>query len=809
MDTSPFESLLFNNYKHFVNNFLDITNWNKVRPENAKKFVENKIKVIQEQILLNEKTKYWRYEQSLCILLRLSTYLNPFEEFRASISSQWNSILDELNNTWVLKRKGIRTKMDKFEGTEIFDTEIGNLHPDLLFNITIGGSNFSLSEAILFSKPNTGQVNSKFCFPCGRFIPPEYLVPGTPGFMPSGQAEFNLNVKYWKEVFNIFYGRIPSIFRIVYILPEYAESLLNSYKVIMEDQRYGVLPLYYRHFIGILCSSLYDNDYMIKLEMQMFVFNNGPIEWLEKPSECLPSKFFTLFEFLNCITFEPANISNELMNRLIGMVSGTQVWTVTELCHILCIATTIQSISQLSCSFGLTCMDHWELGPDPLEGTNCDGNTCFNPSNFERCNFINEKQVFSGENGENSILNTPYYDEILSEYFYVDEEDDSTISTTGNNSIPGKRSNVSISSLELMNIPTFGINKFSNLRIFSRIPISTIRSFLDNSRNRLFCYFEKTNKTMNIRGDNHKEKDKILSKTRIYSDNPSKQKFEETVERSDIEDKKWSSRYKCERDISTLNRMIDMLNYFPPQGDIFGISKDEVSLFRSNSVKHRADRVLLSSVMNSKPKLLFDSISSKFKLSSVDGKNEDNSIINSSTNIDHISVEKKLLVNGNAHLMNMLNGFSIQMLEYEFYSESAWSILSIYSGECSKCIKEELDILLFNCNKKITTVCDIYKVPTTNPIRSSIWSYVFKLCGIVKFEMTELVHNSFLPLELKVLLKKTIRFPQRILRSDFERCRNVFSYRELIYYLIVVCKAKQAVTILCSIQTLSNILRCI
>lgn len=76
--------------------------------------------------------------------------------------------------------------------------------------------------------------------------------------------------------------------------------------------------------------------------------------------------------------------------------------------------------------------------------------------------------------------------------------------------------------------------------------------------------------------------------------------------------------------------------------------------------------------------------------------------------------------------MSMLNSFSIQMLEYEFYSEIAWSILSIYLGECSRSIKDELDILLFSCNKSITTLCDIYKVPTTNPIRSSIWSYVFK-----------------------------------------------------------------------------------
>lgn len=64
-------------------------------------------------------------------------------------------------------------------------------------------------------------------------------------------------------------------------------------------------------------------------------------------------------------------------------------------------------------------------------------------------------------------------------------------------------------------------------------------------------------------------------------------------------------------DVSTLNRIKDLLNNFPPQGDIFGISK-EISLFRSNSDKHRADRVL-SSVMNFKPKLQSNSLSEKNK----------------------------------------------------------------------------------------------------------------------------------------------------------------------------------------------------
>ncbi|PPS95114.1 Uncharacterized protein GY17_00002176 [Cryptosporidium hominis] len=824
-------SLLLVNYKEFVSIFLDIPNWERLKSNSIGRYIENRVNIIQKQILLNGETSYWKFEQSLCILLRLSTCLNPYSDIRESISNSWQSIINSLNETWSIgsRRDEDPKKLLTEYNSTLFYTKIKDIHPDLLFSITLGGSCISIREAIkIFTSENS--ENNQHCLPCGRFISPEYLVPGTPGFFPNNKFYLDENETFWKDVFNTFHGRIPSVFRIVYILPEYAKALLKSYKINMEDQNFGALPLHYRHFIGILCSSLYDNDYMIKLEMQMYVFNNGPIEWLENPSDSLPVKFFALFEFLKCITFEPAYISNELMNHLIGEVSDTQVWTITELCHILCIVTTIQSISQLSCSFGITSMDHWELGPDPLEGPNCDGNTCYkpNPATMKDC-FEYRKVISSNffhENSNPDSLTTSYYKEILSEYIDVEKEEKNyTHRIKNNHSTSNTNKNMSMPKLSFLKLPIFSLNKIYNLRLFSQI-----NSFID-----LKWILDSTISAKLKRKQINEGKDYFnLDRTSLFSDSQirSNEYLREytqinTKNFNDNEknlESEYHSKQKYEGEISTLIRIKDLLNHFPPQGDILGISKDEIPLFRSNSDKHKADRVLLSSVMNSKPKLQFNSLSGRFKhISNFIGAESPNLVLNKLESNKKFSFKdnektfefrknKKELKNGcltnkNAHFMSMLNSFSIQMLEYEFYSETAWSVLSIYSGECSKCIKDELDILLYNCNKNITTICDIYKVPTTNPIRSSIWSYVFKLCGIVKFEMTELVHNSFLPLELKVLLKKTIRSPQRILRSDFERCRIVFSYTELIYYLIVVCKAKQAVTIICSIQSLSNILK--
>ncbi|OII71793.1 uncharacterized protein cubi_00600 [Cryptosporidium ubiquitum] len=830
-------SLLLVNYKDFVSNFLDIPSWGRLKPDKVKRYIENKISIIQKKILLNGETNYWKYEQSLCILLRLSTCLNPYSDIRESISNSWQHIINDLNNTWSsnLRSDENSNKISAENNEVFFYTKIKDIHPDLLFSITLGGSNISIKEAIKIFTSNTNE-NNQYCLPCGRFISPEYLVPGTPGFFSNDKLNSNENEFFWKEVFNTFHGRIPSIFRIVYIFPEYAKALLKSYKINMEDQNYGVLPLYYRHFIGILCSSLYDNDYIIKLEMQMYIFNNGPIEWLENPSEVLPIKFFALFEFLKCITFEPAYVSNELMNRLIGEISDTQVWTITELCHILCIVTTIQSISQLSCSFGITSMDHWDLGPDPLEGTNCDGNTCYkpSPSTMKDC-FEYRKVILSNSIHENpnlDSLTTSYYKEILSEYIDVEKEERNFTFRAKNNLTSSANTNISISKLSFLKLPSFNFSEICNSKIFPRIlSFINFRFMVNNSNGNLNsnCIISKR-KTMRKGKDDYSNSEEMP----FFSDkqiglNDSLEDFSlnnTNLNNNEIDlSNGYLPRQKYKGEISTLLRIKDLLSHFPPHGDILGISKDEISLFRSNSDKHKADRVLLSSVMNSKPKLQFNSLSVRFKHLSNNYTVEDQNLIltkleaNKKMNIQDCenifelkknkkeSMKKGCFADKSAHFMSMLNSFSIQMLEYEFYSETAWSILSIYSGECSKCIKDELDTLLYSCNKSITTICGIYKVPTTNPIRSSIWSYVFKLCGIVKFEMTELVHNSFLPLELKVLLKKTIRSPQRILRSDFERCRIVFSYTELIYYLIVVCKAKQAVTIICSIQSLSNILK--
>ncbi|KAH8581842.1 uncharacterized protein ELE39_001972 [Cryptosporidium sp. chipmunk genotype I] len=831
MDNDFLISLLLVNYKEFVNSFLDITSWGRLKTNDVRRYIENKISVIQKQILLNGETSYWKYEQSLCILLRLSTCLNPYSDIRESISNCWQSIMNGLNDTWSIGlRKDEDSKKLSTEYNEtLFYTKIKDIHPDLLFNITLGGSNISIREAIKIFTSNN-QENNQYCLPCGRFISPEHLVPGSPGFFSDNMFYSDGNETFWKEVFDTFYGRIPSVFRITYILPEYAKALLKSYKVNMEDQNYGALPLHYRHFIGILCSSLYDNDYIIKLEMQMYIFNNGPIEWLENPSEFLPVKFFTLFEFLKCITFEPAYVSNELMNHLIGEVSDTQVWTITELCHILCIVTTIQSISQLSCSFGITSMDHWELGPDPLEGANCDGNTCYKPSPTTMKDCFEYRKIilsnFIHENSNPDALTTSYYKEILSEYIDVEKEKRNfTLRAKNINLTSSTNTNISIPKLGFLKLPIFNLNKIYNSKLFSEVlSFIDLKWMADNSNG------IKSKRKLIREGKDYfnSEKTPFFSENKIWLSEPLQDYTPNNINNFNDNKKDLTNNYnlrqKYEGETSTLIRIKDLLNHFPPQGDILGISKDEISLFRSNSDKHKADRVLLSSVMNSRPKLQFNSLSGRFKhLNSSIGAEDPNLIIskleyNKKLDIQdygknfELKKNKELTKNGcfadkNSHFMSMLNSFSIQMLEYEFYSETAWSILSIYSGECSKCIKDELDILLYNCNKSITTICDIYKVPTTNPIRSSIWSYVFKLCGIVKFEMTELVHNSFLPLELKVLLKKTIRSPQRILRSDFERCRIVFSYTELIYYLIVVCKAKQAVTIICSIQSLSNILK--
>ncbi|KAK6591017.1 hypothetical protein RS030_111769 [Cryptosporidium xiaoi] len=832
MDDFSQNLLLFLSYKELIWEYLDIPNWEQINSGETYYIIERKITFIQNKILLNKKTEYWRFEQTLCVLLRLSTFLNPYGNIRSAILKHWGKLYNELLLKWgSLDRKKIKTHQKQINNGMVFcDIPIESIPSEFLFKITIGGTSIDLNKAIrMFANDNI-----EFPLPCGRFMCPEFMIPGTPGFTifdDKNEADI-----FWKSVFNTFYGRIPSIFRLIYILPEYAESLLNSYKVIMEDRRYGVLPLFYRHFIGILSSSLYDNDYIIKLEIQMFLINNGPIEWLKNPLNALPDKFFVLFEYLKSITFEPSCVSSDLLKRLIGTSSTTQVWTITELSHIICIVTTIQSMCQLSCSFGITSMDHWELGSDPLEGVNCDGNTCYDPTAENLRDCLEYKKGLESKSTDNIItyLETSYYKEILSDYVYVSSEE----VKQGNNSVVNQENEEVLVTDSIANGNASSI--FSSQQIDTKKSTGILIPFISTQINLIQNYILS-------RGFFHSKIDKYrltlteffnLDRFKFKNNSPESQESDEKVP-TDFSPNKLRERKKNKKEIrerfvgsnnfkdddSKLIRIIHLLNRFSHNGDILSMNKNDAIILRSNSDKHWADRFLLSSVMNSKPMVKTNSISFNFKRigdksDKIFSLNEYKSILGHNLTecekeetggakeiLNNKVSNKKNSVTKNEHLICMVNSFSIQMSDYEFYSETVWSILSTYSKECSNCIKNELDILLFECSKKMKTICDIFEVPTTNPIRSSIWSYAFKLCGVAKFEMTELVHNSFLPLELKVLLKKTICNPQNILRSDFERCRIIFSYKELIYYLIVVCKAKQAATITCTMQSISSLLR--
>ncbi|KAH8741025.1 hypothetical protein FG386_002571 [Cryptosporidium ryanae] len=834
MDKFVQNLFLFINYKELIQEYLDIPSWEQINSGETHYIIEKKIKFIQNKILLNEETEYWRFEQTLCILLRLSTFINPYKNIRNVISKYWNKLYNELLSKWgSFERKRIVIHQKQVENeTSFYNSPIKNVPYEYLFKITLGGTSMDLNKAIEIF------VNDKveFPLPCGRFMCPEFMIPGTPGFdVFQNKDEDDV---FWKNVFNTFYGRIPSIFRLIYILPEYAKSLLNSYKIIMESRKYGVLPIFYRHFIGILSSSLYDNDYIVKLEIQMFLINNGPIEWLKNPLNVLPDKFFVLFEYLKSVTFEPNCISNDLLRKLIGTSLNTQVWTITELSHIICIVTTIQSMCQLSCSFGITSMDHWELGPDPLEGVNCDGNTCYDPTGKNLKDCIEYKKGLDPKYDDNTsnCLETSYYKEILSDYIDVSNEEGRQEShlvtnqgnqdflvndSTAHRNVLGVINSQEIHIIKSIKILTALFSTKANV-IQSSIPFKEfVHSKIDKFKFVLTGFFNFDHLTSkNSSPEFQKNEEKVPSPE--FSQNKLKErkrKNKKGIKEHLVDEENFKD------EDSTLIRIVHLLNRFPQNGDILSMNKSDAVTLRSNSDRHKADRLLLSSVMNSKPIFKTTSMSTNFKrLSDKSGQlfnfNEhySNSVYNLAGNrkekmgnvkekSNNQVSDKKNIVSKNDNLTCIINSFSIQMSDHEFYSEIIWSILSTYSKECSSCIKNEFDILLFECSKKIKTICDIFEVPTTNPIRSSIWSYAFKLCGITKFEMIEFVHNSFLPLELKVLLKKTICNPQSILRSDFERCRIIFSYTELIYYLIVVCKAKQAVTITCTIQSISNLIR--
>ncbi|KAL7067725.1 hypothetical protein ACR3K2_16340 [Cryptosporidium serpentis] len=831
---------------------LGILDWKLLDSANASHLITKRIRNILRAILLNKSTEYWRYEQTLLILLKLSSKINPFKKIRESISKNWKKVISSILKVWHIKYKDDGSELLKNSSILIdinYNESIENVDARALLYVRIGGTIFSLFNAVeLFAVDSESyNRNIKVLLPCGRFMSPELIVSNIPGNERcttentdplASNLDIDISVDFWIDVFKTFYGRIPSIFRFSYILPEYAQSLLKSYKVIMEDSRHGALPIPWRHFIGILSAALYRNDYMVKLEMQMFLINKGSVEWLTKGTNSLPCKLQNLTEFINFLAFDPANMPYDIMNDLLGVRSGIQGWTITELCHVLCVVTTIQSMSQLASAFGLTSMDHWDLGCDPLEGLECDGDTRYKPipeykievSIYENSTIYSSSEVskkFNLISGDNSS----YYNQLLAEYVdltnLLDNECELECSTSKNDNIlisNIKKSETSNTSSHTS--PWSSFNFLSSvLEKFNKESLLSKNFFLTSGNDNQ----DKNNKKNNIKSNNVFSC-KPLGSIPVYSksQNISEKPFESEVGGSnfylnsenniiqtklnnnniDIDPSKLKTDgievYNIHE--KSFDHLIRLLEHFPPQGDIDSISRDQISQFRSNTARYKTDKFLLASVMQAKPSHTFEPLSMRFILGTK-VQNEDLSHDSINTANSHKLVNKKKYNSWNHTPLSISARFSIQTQDYEFYSDTAWAILSTYSYDASICIKNELDTVLFICGNKMNTIQDKFKVPTTNPIRSALWNYVFKLCGITKSDALETIYNSFLPVGLKILLKKVICFPHKILRSDFERCRTTFSYRELIYFIIVACKAKQAATTTCAIQVIAQIMK--
>ncbi|EEA07537.1 uncharacterized protein CMU_037110 [Cryptosporidium muris RN66] len=823
---------------------LGILDWKFLDSANTTHFITKRIRNILRDILLNKSTEYWRYEQTFLILLKLSSKINPFKKIRENISKNWEKIISSILKVWDIKYKdnGLELLKNNSILIDINYETIDSVDARALLYIRIGGTIFSLFDAVKLFTIDSELYNKdiKVLLPCGRFMSPELIVSNIPGNErctaentdPStSNLDIDISVDFWIDVFKTFYGRIPSVFRFSYILPEYAQSLLKSYKVIMEDSRHGALSIPWRHFIGILSAALYKNDYMVKLEMQMFLINKGSVEWLTKGTNSLPCKLQNLTEFINFLAFDPANIPYDIMNGLLGVRSGIQGWTITELCHVLCVVTTIQSMSQLASAFGLTSMDHWDLGCDPLEGLECDGDTRYKPipeykievSIYENSTVYSSSEVpkkFNLISGDNSS----YYNQLLAEYVdltnLLNNKCEPECSTNKNDNIliyNIKKSEISNTLSHIF--PWFSFNFLSSvLERFNKESLSKIFLTSGNnqdknnikSNNALPCkslvsipvysksqnIFEKPFESKVCDSDFY-----LNSENNIIQSKPNKNHI--GIDSSKLET---DSIEICNIYEKSFDHLIRLLERFPPQGDIDSISRDQISQFRSNTARYKTDKFLLASVMQAKPSHTFEPLSMRFILSTK-VQSEDLSHDSINTANSHKFVNKKKCNSWNHTPLSIPARFSIQTQDYEFYSDTAWTILSTYSYDASICIKNELDTVLFICGNKMNTIQDKFKVPTTNPIRSALWNYVFKLCGITKSDAFETIYNSFLPVGLKILLKKVICFPHKILRSDFERCRTTFSYRELIYFIIVACKAKQAATTTCAIQVIAQIMK--
>jgi len=178
-------------------------------------------------------------------------------------------------------------------------------------------------------------------------IYPSYFFPPESFFPMSAVQEPNETI--FKESF-IYSGRVSHLDQILGWHPSIYERFSKAYQYTM--RAYCPLPFSYRNYIAIIAISVYNCDYLYRLQSEEFLLNDGDPSWLESISNA-PQKFQNLLEINSILAYQPWKLTVDHITKLIGN-NTNDFWTVGELVHILIIFSTFRTMATLVFGLGIT-----------------------------------------------------------------------------------------------------------------------------------------------------------------------------------------------------------------------------------------------------------------------------------------------------------------------------------------------------------------------------------------------------------------------------------------------------------------------
>jgi len=112
----------------------------------------------------------------------------------------------------------------------------------------------------------------------------------------------------------------------------------------------GPVSLPWRNYIAILAVSKYRCDYLLRLQEEEFLLNQGDIQWIENPS-IMPEKLKKLDTINSILAYKPWILNNEHVSSL---TSGKDAWSIGELVQVMIIFASFRMLAGLVYGLGVT-----------------------------------------------------------------------------------------------------------------------------------------------------------------------------------------------------------------------------------------------------------------------------------------------------------------------------------------------------------------------------------------------------------------------------------------------------------------------